>query len=54
VPDEDNPGVEVYRLCIKSAFQFPESTKIKYHVTKLWNAAWELERQGSLEDMDGA
>jgi len=54
MPDEDNPGVEVYRLCIKSAFQFPETTKIKYHVTKLWNAAWELERQGSVEDIDGA
>jgi hypothetical protein len=41
VPDEDNPGVSVYQLSMKSAFQFPESTRVSYHVTKLWSDEWE-------------
>ena len=36
VKDDDDPGVSKYRLCIKSAFKFPEEIKINYHVTKLW------------------
>ena len=36
VKDDDDPGVSKYRLCIKSAFKFPEEIKIDYHVTKLW------------------
>lgn len=41
VQDEDNPGVSLYRLSMKSAFRFPEETKINYHVTKLWSEEWE-------------
>jgi hypothetical protein len=40
VPDEDNPGLSLYRLCIKSAFKYPGDVKINYHVTKLWSPEW--------------
>ncbi len=40
VPDEDNPGVSMYRLCIKSAFRYPGEAKINYHVTSLWSPEW--------------
>lgn len=40
VKDDDNAGVEQYRLCIKSAFRYPGDAKIEYHVTKLWEPEW--------------
>jgi hypothetical protein len=40
VKDEDNPGVMQYRLCIKSAFRYPNEAKIEYHVTRLWDQEW--------------
>ncbi len=36
VKDDDNPGLVQYRLCIKSAFNYPGDAKIQYHVTRLW------------------
>jgi hypothetical protein len=40
VKDEDNLGVDQYRLAIKSAFRYPGDAKIEYHVTRLWGADW--------------
>jgi hypothetical protein len=40
VKDEEDAGVALYRLCIKSAFRFPNDAKIEYHVTKLWEPEW--------------
>jgi len=40
VADEDNPGVEQFRLCIKSAFRYPGDARIEYHITRLWDSEW--------------
>ena len=40
VKDEEDADVVLYRLCIKSAFRFPNDAKIEYHVTKLWEPEW--------------
>jgi|TARA_B100001250_G_scaffold71778_1_gene58089 hypothetical protein len=43
VADDESPGVSKYRLCIKSAFRFPEEVNINYHVTRLWCAGAEMD-----------
>lgn len=40
IKDDDNPGVPMYRLSIKSAFKYPREARISYHVTRLWGQDW--------------